>query len=410
MIRLADQFDGVMYKRLSEVEVDPTKSNQHEFTGTIGMKRVLGTERRELDAQFVRIGVDETRDVSWSGRVTWYDAREAHPTRSEYRLYFKDNPVVAAADAGDVLIVGLRADGSALFVLVDQHSPDLITVLWLFGIQADLLSGHEAGATSRARDVDVDATGDRPNSVVQLVAERLGLPFERDVGDGWLDLLKSRFGDAFPTTKEFSALALETLADEPRDASPDDAVIMLMDREEELFRQFEKHVVSERISQLSSGWASDVDGFVSYSLSVQNRRKSRAGHAFENHLGWLFAANHVRFERGATTEGRSRPDFLFPDTGAYHDAAYPIEKLTMLGAKTSCKDRWRQVLNEASRIENKHLCTLQPSMTVAQLTEMSQARLQLVVPRSLHVGYPSDAPRPPLAIGEFIDLVKLRQA
>lgn len=36
----------------------------------------------------------------------------------------------------------------------------------------------------------------------------------------------------------------------------------------------------------------------------------------------------------------------------------------MLGAKTTIKERWRQVLEEANRIERKHLITLEPAVSV----------------------------------------------
>lgn len=50
-----------------------------------------------------------------------------------------------------------------------------------------------------------------------------------------------------------------------------------------------------------------------------------------------------------------KPDFIFPDGVSYHNFEFQADKLTMLGAKTTCKDRWRQVLNEADRIRDKHL-------------------------------------------------------
>jgi type II restriction enzyme len=51
-----------------------------------------------------------------------------------------------------------------------------------------------------------------------------------------------------------------------------------------------------------------------------------------------------------------------------------------LGAKTTCKDRWRQVLNEADRIPVKHLFTLQPGVSSNQLNEMQENGVRLVVP------------------------------
>jgi hypothetical protein len=49
-------------------------------------------------------------------------------------------------------------------------------------------------------------------------------------------------------------------------------------------------------------------------------------------------------------EHKSKPDFIFPGIAEYHDPHFDLNKLTMLGVKTTCSDRWRQVLAEADRI------------------------------------------------------------
>ena len=67
---------------------------------------------------------------------------------------------------------------------------------------------------------------------------------------------------------------------------------------------------------------------------------------------------------------------------------FPAHKLRMLAAKTTCKDRWRQVINEAERIETKHLLTLQEGISVGQFKEMTEAKVQLVVPLPLVQAYP----------------------
>ena len=59
----------------------------------------------------------------------------------------------------------------------------------------------------------------------------------------------------------------------------------------------------------------------------------------------------------------------------------------MLGAKSSCKERWAQVLREADRIKAKHLFTLEPGISESQTAEMQRSQLQLVLPRSLHATY-----------------------
>jgi hypothetical protein len=59
----------------------------------------------------------------------------------------------------------------------------------------------------------------------------------------------------------------------------------------------------------------------------------------------------------------------------------------MLGAKSSCKERWAQVLREADKIKAKHLLTLEPGISESQTAEMQRSKLQLVLPRSLHATY-----------------------
>ena len=61
----------------------------------------------------------------------------------------------------------------------------------------------------------------------------------------------------------------------------------------------------------------------------------------------------------------------------------------MPGVKSTCKDRWRQVLAEADRITNKHLLTLETAISTNQTDEMQAKNLQLVLPCSLHNTYTS---------------------
>jgi hypothetical protein len=191
---------------------------------------------------------------------------------------------------------------------------------------------------------------------------------------------------------------------------PDAALLAWMDREEQLFRRLERRVVADR---LRAGFAAaadpDVEGFISFSLSVQNRRKSRAGHALENHLEAVFEAFNLRFDHAAETENRNKPDFLFPGQDEYRDAAFPPSRLTVLGAKSSLKDRWRQVLSEAERIPEKHLLTIEPSVSENQTDEMRAKRLQLVVPKSLHVTYRPVQRAWLISLTEFVRLVQARQ-
>lgn len=52
---LSQYFDGVAIKRLSVVEADETRSNQHEYNATRPMLEFMGrpTEATRLDTRFI---------------------------------------------------------------------------------------------------------------------------------------------------------------------------------------------------------------------------------------------------------------------------------------------------------------------------------------------------------------------
>lgn len=124
----------------------------------------------------------------------------------------------------------------------------------------------------------------------------------------------------------------------------------------------------------------ELNRLLRLSKVITNRRKSRAGLSLENHLSRIFDASGFIYEKHAETELHKKPDFLFPNSNSYHDINFDQDKLLMLAAKTTCKDRWRQVLNEADKIRNKYLFTLQPGVSNNQLKEMKSCDLTLVVP------------------------------
>ena len=81
----------------------------------------------------------------------------------------------------------------------------------------------------------------------------------------------------------------------------------------------------------------------------------------------------------------------------------------MLGAKSSCKERWNQVLVEANRIEYKHLLTLEPGISTKQTDKMQEKQLQLVLPQSLHNSYNVQQQAWLMNLTDFITLVRDRQ-
>lgn len=152
-----------------------------------------------------------------------------------------------------------------------------------------------------------------------------------------------------------------------------------------------------------------MDGFISFSLSVQNRRNSRAGLVLKNHLEILFRECGIRYSRTPVTENKSKPDFIFPGESEYHNLSFNDIDLTMLGVKSSCKDRWRQVLAEADRIKRKHLLTLEAAISKNQTDEMESKELQLVIPKGLHESYLPEQQSWLMSISEFTNHVLSKQ-
>jgi len=297
-----------------------------------------------------------------------------------------------------VLIIAKQTDDTLLAIVAEAETTIAQQVLWLFGV-SDL---SHPGFSIRE---ELETEQDRVEFTSRFILENIGITV-RASEDTWLDDMLVRFNSKFPTTKIFSAYARSTLPDVNAQDGFDEVLMAWMEREEILFRTLEKHMIGER---LSDGFDGDVDGFISFSLSVQNRRKSRAGLAFENHLETLFQGNGIKYSRTPITENKAKPDFLFPGKAEYHDLNFDVLNLTMLGVKSSCKDRWRQVLVEADRIEKKHLLTLEAGISKNQTDEMEAKSLQLVIPERLHNLYSTEQKEWLINLSEFAELVLERQ-
>lgn len=393
---LSQYFKGVAAKILSAVEADAAASNQHEYNGVSPLKNIFGLEKRTFEARFMYLNDSDDEPVADTGFLTWYDAREAHPTRTEYRMYFSTTAVSICAAAGDELFVGLRPDDTILVIIAEGESTICSQLRWLFGIEESERFSVRNG---------LDGEQDRLAFASRLILEQLGIEVE-EREDSFLDAMVQRFGNQFPSTKEFSAFARSTLADIYPGDNPDIVLMKWVEREEILFRTFEKHLISER---LSKGFENDVDGFFKFSLSAQNRRKSRAGQALENHVEQLFLCRNISYDRTKVTENNARPDFIFPSATAYHDLGFNTELLTMLGVKSTCKDRWRQVLSEADRIKDKHLLTFEAAISINQTREMEYNHLQLVVPEAIHSTYSSTQQKWLMNVADFIEALQFRQ-
>lgn len=394
---LSQVFEAVACKVLRAVDLPQGSSNQHELNGVAALKSFFATDERVQGNVEWRYFADDAEPLRALGQFTFYDARErsaARTGRSEWRFYYYGS-FLACATAGDLLAL-VKVRTGQLFALVFQKGS-----AWERAARVGL-GLRASGGPFAAIDRDLLAADEIELTRTQILAE-LGLEDAIPVLPSDEELVRETFHKEFPTTREMSAFARHHAS--TQSDIPDVLLSAWLHREEQLFRALEKTIISGRLQQ---GFK-NVDEFLQYSLSVQNRRKSRMGLALQNHLEELFVRHRLKYEAQAVTEAHIKADFIFPGAEQYHDAAYDHTRLVMLGAKSSSKDRWRQVLSEADRIPAKHLCTLEAAISEVQTDEMKRRQLTLVVPESLHRTYTRPQQREMMTVGGFIDFVRRKQ-
>ncbi len=395
--QLSEYFVGAAGKTLSAVETSRLASHQHEFNGVKALTALLGEplDTQVIATRFVALD-DELATTDAEGTLTWYDSRRPARERRgvmrwEYRLYYPDNPVMASARAGDYLVLARRPDGTLVAIVSPRDSNVAVQLRALFGLND---RGELFSVTAEPRDEDLSLTA-------AALLEALGIEVNWTDESRLEDLLHA-FGCAFPATAAFSAHARARSAPVDPLADPDAALVEWMTTEEVLFRTLERHLLTEELTAATG----EVEAILSVAQRAFQRRRARAGQALENHVEELLRTHHVPHTRGGVTEGTKRPDFLIPGINHYHDRSWPADRLMMLGAKTTCKDRWRQVLTEADRIPRKHLLTLEAPISSTQLNEMTTAHLTLVIPSALHSAFP-DADRDRLlSVAQAIELAQ----
>lgn len=396
---LNSYFEGVAAKKLSGVDLNANKSHQHEFNGIAPLRQLFGDDDiHHVGTTFTYLtdGVDPTIDRGFS---TWYDARRKHPTRTEYRLYYNDNAAIDSAAPGDLMVIALTKERRILVLFAKQGSTVEAQLRWLFGLD----DVNEQCVYSGASDLRVSSVA---ATILETVGIEVSLP---SAAENYLDGLIARFGEAFPKGVDFSEYSASTLEGLEWDVDPDSALVACYDREEMLFRVFERHLLERDLSPYLTTGVLDVEGVLKTTMSAFQRRKSRAGTAFENQIAMMLDARGIRYSAQKYTEGKSKPDFIFPSIELYKDATFPTARLTMLGAKTTIKERWRQVLDEADRIGEKHLITLEPSVSTDYTKAMMKDHLQLVVPKPLFDTYTTEQQDWLMSVNEFCELVESRQ-
>lgn len=383
--KLSNVITAFAVKRLTAHQVDPKVSNGHEIQGSSRLLALFGPDdRRGVPCVYYWLPDGESDSLRVESVVSWYDSRRNNPNRSaEYRLYYSTEAaeiIQRAARAGDLAVVALGSDGRVHLMVAAAGSAWERRLQIIFGLPSSDRDRFEVVPVSNEKEVGL---------AEDMLLEALGfsLPQSPDVNAKSLieELFISKQGK-FPKTKEFSDFARTHYTGPSPLDDPDAAVVGWMEWETALFRLFEAKVVSERLTRgfVMPDGNQDVETFIDFARSIGNTRFSRAGWAFEHHVGAALDAHGVLYSARCVTEHNKKPDLVFPSIECYHNSHFPPDHLRMLGLKTSLKDRWRQVSNEANRITTKHLFTLEAPISANQMAEMYESSVSLVVPASSH--------------------------
>lgn len=98
------------------------------------MKDIFGLKRQYFNARFIYVD-KQGKTIQDTGRLTWYDAREYDPYRTEHRLYYTESNAINFAQENDLMIVGLRSDNTVVVVISNMESEFCEKLKLIFGIK-----------------------------------------------------------------------------------------------------------------------------------------------------------------------------------------------------------------------------------------------------------------------------------
>lgn len=320
-------------------------------------------------------------DFETSSRFIYYGVG----TRNEYRLtrFGKGFPFLNEDNVGDLLVLTKQAEEFYEgFVL--QTDEDIDEFLNSFGLSA--------------------------NETNRLIEKEISVTSEDKLLQCFLAFIKSLTVD-FPPTNILATNARNCyinsfgIKEKQIITNPDNQLLDWLEAEYQLFKTIENSRYGTRIkTQFKT-----VEELIDFANTVLNRRKSRAGKSLEHHLSEMFNIFKIMHSTQGVTEDNKKPDFLFPSIEAYHDPKFNSKKLTFLASKTTCKDRWRQIINEADKIKEKHLFTLQQGISKNQLTEMYKYGVRLVVPKPYLTSFPTEFRDKIMTLETFVPFVINKQ-
>ena len=385
-------------KRLSAVETDPERSHQHEFhAGRLRRELEFAEERTPGVLTCLLFGRDGEPPIVDQDRFTLYDAREGNESRpAEWHLYYASQVISEVARAGDLLILYRHETG--LHALVAPAGS---------AVERDLLRALDLGDDAiRSQFSFLDVPAPEEHSAREVVGQ---LTLLESVAEAYQVSDHALFGRAvrdgrLPSTSDMAVAAADIARIRGIGRSDPDAYLMAaLEAESDLYYSIELQVQTGRLDELLTSGPGLTD-VIDFAMTVQQSRRSRRGQSLQNHFAAVLRAANIPFSAQCTTERGETPDFVVPGCTEYHDPDFDSGRLRMVACKSTAKERWRQVLNEAERIPDKYLVTLDRQLTTSTIAAMDRAGVRAFLPsRILDDDYATHPARG--SLGSIADLL-----
>lgn len=384
----------VAVKRLSVVEVDSTRSNQHELNATLLMRELgFPAERASGPLTLVMYAGDEAPET-FEGGYTFSNVREGKPRSPEYHMYYTSDALPPRARAGDLLVMFHEPGAAELRGVIAAAGTKTEEEL-LDGLRLDIDPQDMSLKFAEAAGTEAQA---------ETVASALGaVPVTFGATDHPLYASAVASG-ALPGTAEMAQAGEELVASAAIDISdPDVRLETVLRAETELYFAINDRIGEERLRTLIASGAS----FAAIEKMFRGRSQAsmvRRGTSLMLHFASLLRAQDIPFSRECDTGKPPPADFMVPSCASYNDPAYPGDRLRLVSAKTTTRERWTEVVPEASRIDEKYLLTLDKKLTDPVINAMRKASVRPFMPKAyLTEAYESRRTRPLLGtIGELV--------
>lgn len=394
---LLDKSDLLFVKKLSVNDRDWARlSNKHQAGVYVPPQErdstffppLIAKAREDEGASEIR---ESFFDLSWPTIGETRQARLVHYTSKGAETHLTRLPKAAFCDLSPAsfLIIG-RKNGAYEAITVDSESDGYDLVSELLSLPIDFRSGifHPA----EVKQV-------REEKAWSFIEEAVRAYFAGDIAN-----FSAAHSD-MPTTAILAANArrrymdqnsLTTLDPFNMDRPGDALRSISRGMEYEIFREMQDRAKSLELIRIILGdnpKASTTESALrsivlnypkidALLLSAAQQRKSRAGYSFEHHIEAMLLDGGVPFDKQVVLESKKRPDFILPSKVLYMDPTRNQNEALVLSAKTTLRERWKQVSQEM-RDCDLYLATVDESIASSAIADMASQGIRLVVPESL---------------------------